>query len=152
MDFNAMRLLRKWLALPGQEKRLFLAACCLLVSAKLVCRLLPFRQVWKIAGGADTEAVDTAPRAKIEKIRRAIDRASARVHGSTCLTRALAGALMLRFYGLPHRMAIGVRKPGGGEFSAHAWLLSGGEIVTGELPDLASFTPLPLGATPPPGI
>jgi hypothetical protein len=71
-----------------------------------------------------------------------VAQAAARIPGSTCLTRALAGAALLRWSGLPSRLAIGVRKPGG-EFAAHAWVVSGSEIVTGDLPDLASFTELP---------
>jgi hypothetical protein len=112
----------------------------------------PFRWVWKVAGSSSPNAPDARENAAIAGIRQAIDRAAARVPHTTCLTRALAGALLLRFAGLPYLMVIGVRKPADGGFSAHAWVLSGSEIVTGDLPDLVSYTPLPIGAARPPGL
>jgi hypothetical protein len=86
----------------------------------------------------------TAEDQKIAHIREAVDRATARVPRSTCLTRGLAAAVLLRFAGLPYRFEIGVARQVDGSFSAHAWVLSGENIVTGNLPDLPNYVRLPL--------
>jgi hypothetical protein len=149
-DLRLASSLSKWLSLSGHERLLFLAAWMVLLSSRLVWRVVPLRWVWKLAGGSAGRPPHPPASADIERIRQAIDRASARVPGTTCLTRGFAAAILLRFAGRPHRMLIGVRKTGDSGFSAHAWVLSEGEIVTGNLPDLGSYIPLPLGAPIPP--
>jgi len=52
--------------------------------------------------------------------------------GSNCLVRALATGIMLRRYGYPSELKIGVMKPADGRFEAHAWLESGGAVVIGD--------------------
>jgi hypothetical protein len=47
-------------------------------------------------------------------------------------------------------MIVGVHKSAAGDFSAHAWVVSQGQVVTGNLPDLANYTPLPIGSAIPP--
>ena len=49
---------------------------------------------------------------------------------STCLTRALTGHIMARWYHYPTSVRIGVGKFEG-EFEAHAWLEYEGEVVLG---------------------
>jgi hypothetical protein len=96
------------------------------------------------SSGAPSEDID-----KIRQIREAVDWATARVPRSTCLTRALAGAALLRFAGLPYRLVIGVAKQANGPFAAHAWVTSGENILTGNLPDLSRYVPLPIDAAIP---
>ena len=43
-----------------------------------------------------------------------------------------------------YKLNIGVRKNAAGELEAHAWLTSGNHVVTGNLPDLKGFSPMPL--------
>jgi transglutaminase superfamily protein len=50
---------------------------------------------------------------------------------NACLARSLAGAAMLRRRGIPADVVMGVANIGGGAFTAHAWLSSGGDILTG---------------------
>ena len=51
---------------------------------------------------------------------------------SSCLARALAATVMLRGRGIPSSMTLGVAKSSDGAgLDAHAWLTSGGLIVTG---------------------
>lgn len=140
--------LSKWRSLCWHERLLFIGAWIVLLSSKLVWRMVPLRWVWKLAGSS--RSLHPPPSGEVERMRQAIDRASARVPGTTCLTRAFAAAILLRCAGRPHRLLIGVRKTDEGGFSAHAWVLSEGEIVTGNLPDLGSYIPLPLGAPIPP--
>lgn len=149
--------LSKWRTRTPRDVLLFTGAWTILVSARVVWKVFPFRRVWQMAGGSDSALSTLTPPAvtlrppaslppEIRRIRLALDRASARVSAPTCLTRGLAAALLLRFSGLPYRLVIGVRKPADGDFAAHAWVLSGAEIAAGELPDLASYTPLPPGS------
>jgi hypothetical protein len=51
---------------------------------------------------------------------------------SNCLAQSLAGAAMLRRRGIPAEIALGVATGGAtGGLEAHAWLSSGGIILTG---------------------
>lgn len=50
---------------------------------------------------------------------------------STCLTRALSGQILLARYHYSSKIMIGVSK-NEGNFEAHAWLVSGKDIVLGE--------------------
>jgi len=140
----------RWRALTRHEQALFTKAWILLVSARLMWNLVPFRWIWKVAGGVATPPTSPLATREIDNIRRAIERASARVRGATCLTRGLAAAILLRFARLPHQLLIGVWKSGEEGFSAHAWVVSEEKIVVGNLPDLARYIPLPIGAAIPP--
>ena len=142
--------LTAWRAITWSERVLFVEAWLLLVSATLICKLVPFQRIYKVAGQSAASVPNSAATHEIAQIRQAIDRATASVPRTTCLTRGLAAAVLLRFTGLPYRLAIGVRKGTEGAFSAHAWVLSGENIVTGNLPDLPSYTPLPIDAAIPP--
>lgn len=116
--------LSRWLALTRHEKLLFIGAWAVLLSTRPIWKGVPFRWVWKVAGGAAGRVPDASAIREIERIGQAIDRA-ARVPRSTCLTRSLAAAVLLRFAGLPQRLVTGVQKGSGGAFSAHAWMISG---------------------------
>ncbi len=52
--------------------------------------------------------------------------------GSNCLVRALATGIVLKRYGYPSELKIGVTKPASGRFEAHAWLESDGSVVIGD--------------------
>jgi hypothetical protein len=51
--------------------------------------------------------------------------------GRHCLTRALAGQLMLARSGIPSELRLGLGRGERGELHGHAWLESGGRIVIG---------------------
>jgi len=51
--------------------------------------------------------------------------------GSTCLTRALAGQLLLRKAGIESRLCIGVMRDQRHAFQAHAWLERDGKVILG---------------------
>ena len=61
--------------------------------------------------------------------------------GNNCLVRALATGIVLKRYGYPSELKIGVMKPAGGRFEAHAWLESGGNVVIGDF-QLDHYVPL----------
>ncbi len=60
----------------------------------------------------------------------------------TCLMRSLTTEVLLTLYGYRPEHRIGV-DPTDDEFKAHSWLEYNGEILIGELEDLARYTPLP---------
>jgi hypothetical protein len=141
--------LPKWLALSGRERLLSIEAWIVLFSAPFVWRAIPLRWMWKLVGEFKASTATPASVQEIATMSQAIDRASARVPYATCLTRSLAAAVLLRLAGHPYRLIVGVHKGAGG-FSAHAWVVSEGQVVTGHLSDLSSYTPLPIGAAIPP--
>jgi hypothetical protein len=80
-------------------------------------------------------------------IARAITSAAARVPWrSDCLLQAMAASAMLRKRNLPGHVCIGVRRGAGGALEAHAWLVSGDYVVTGDHEDLNTFNELTLTA------
>lgn len=60
-----------------------------------------------------------------------------------CLVRSSAGEALLLLYGFTPDHRIGVTKEADGEFAAHSWLELDGDVILGELNDLARFDPLP---------
>jgi len=126
------------------EGVLFTEAWVLLVSARLICKIVPFRRIYNVAGQSAAFAPPSAANHKILQIREAVDRATACVPRATCLTRGLAATVLLRVAGVPYRLVIGVARQVDDTFSAHAWVMSGENIVTGNLPDLSNYVPLPI--------
>jgi hypothetical protein len=59
---------------------------------------------------------------------------------STCLTRALAGELLLDSNGAPVTLTIGVRRTDGGALEAHAWLARNDRVLLGGTAD--GYAPL----------
>lgn len=138
-SFFLLRLKTIW-----DQGVLFSEAWVLLVSARLICHIVPFRRIYNVAGQSAGFAPPSAANDKIVQIREAVDRATARVPRPTCLTRGLAAAVLLRVAGVPYRLVIGVARQVDDSFSAHAWVMSGENIVTGNLPGLSNYVPLPL--------
>jgi hypothetical protein len=67
----------------------------------------------------------------VAAIIRTVTRAARRVPRATCLTQAIAAAILLGRRGVPASIRFGVARDGGGKFIAHAWVESGGRIVLG---------------------
>jgi transglutaminase superfamily protein len=59
---------------------------------------------------------------------------------STCLTRALAGELLLDSNAAPVTLTIGVRRTDAGTLEAHAWLARNGRVLLGGTSD--GYVPL----------
>lgn len=49
----------------------------------------------------------------------------------SCLAQAFAGQRLLHSYGQPGAVVIGLKPEGNAEWPAHAWLVSGGEVISG---------------------
>jgi hypothetical protein len=81
--------------------------------------------------------------ADVERVAWGIGSAARLVPGASCLTQALAGQFILGVRGYASAIRIGVERGEGQQFSAHAWLISGGRIVLGGAEgDVARFTHL----------
>ncbi len=79
--------------------------------------------------------------AAVERVRSAMQRASRRVPGATCLVQALAGWWMLKMRAIRAQVRIGVDKSEQG-FSAHAWLVVDNKVVLGGADAAARFVVL----------
>lgn len=66
---------------------------------------------------------------------------------SDCLIQAIAAQEWLAEHGMGSELRIGVERPSGGPFGAHAWLVRGERIITGG--DISRYSLL-LGDAPPP--
>lgn len=101
-------------------------------------RLLPFDRLHAVIGGRPPAGAHTDaawPRA----VRRAVLRASRSLPGSSCLAQSLVAERLLRQGGSRARLSIGVADAQAGDaprvgLDAHAWVESGGVLVTGDDP------------------
>jgi Transglutaminase-like superfamily len=117
-----------------------------MLGVRVGLRTMPFprlrRFVDRLTRGRRADSDATAARA----VRRAVDRASRTVPGSACLAQALTAELLLRRDGCEARLIIGVAVSGTAterlSLDAHAWLESGGVVVTGEVEQLGTYSTL----------
>lgn len=120
-------------------------AFLLLAAARAGATLLPLPalrlRLCSLAGSGPRGEVDAG------SVGRAIDSAALRLPGTRCLARALAAEALLSRHGLPAALHLGVARGEGGGLDAHAWVLSGRDLVAGG-GDLSRWSPV---ALPPPG-
>ena len=139
-----MRQIAKFFALPGSDRRLLLRTIAPLIAMRAATWTLTFARVRRLA-----EAMSRPVRADAQAIRPSPDRVAwatasmSRVvpGGGNCLLRALATGILLKRYGYPSELKIGVTKPVGGRFEAHAWLESDGVVLVGDF-QLDRYVPL----------
>lgn len=62
---------------------------------------------------------------------------------TTCLSKALAGSMLMYRHGYDTRLHIGVAKNNDDGLEAHAWLTLGARIIVGNCPDMQRFRELP---------
>lgn len=133
--------LNKLLSLPAPEWRELLHAALLVVSFRLGLWIVPYRRLRRLAD-IEPRRRKSPPAGAASRIRRNITAVADFVPSATCLTQALAARALAGAAGLPSELRIGAAKGNNGEFMAHAWLVCGGEIVVGELPDLQRYSQL----------
>jgi hypothetical protein len=125
----------KFLRRTPQEQALLLRSLVALAAMRISLWTLSFSRVRKIADAMSHSAPNRSSndRPAPEKIAWAVATASRAVpRGGNCLLRALATGIILKRYGYPSELKIGVMKPEGEGFYAHAWLESGGSIIIGD--------------------
>jgi hypothetical protein len=135
--------------LPATEKRLALRAIALLAATRVALRILPFDRARSLIAAAPRPAAragDDLPRSAVpggdelpRAVRRAVIRAARSLPGSSCLAQSLVAERLLRAGGRAARLSIGVAAPDDAAtarigLDAHAWVESGGLLVTGDDP------------------
>jgi hypothetical protein len=141
-----MRLLRKFLALSSDERRVLAKATLLLGVIQLGLGRLPFTMLRRlVTGGRRNDArLADGPGRLAEQVIWAVTAASRRVPGrTTCLSRALTVQAMLARSGYPSRLQVGVVRGKQGQVEGHAWVEYEGRVLIGGTPsEIEAFTPL----------
>jgi len=137
-----MPALKKFLCLDSSERLLLLQTFVFVWIASTILRLLPFAIVQKFLARRVADPGRISRRYPMERLLWAIAVAGRYVPGTTCLSLALAGRMMLNKYGYPAYIHVGVAKDHTGSFGAHAWLESEGMIVIGGQESTSLFAPL----------
>lgn len=140
---------RQFLALPSGQRRLLVLALVLVAHVRVALCILPSRLSLRLVRRlADVDSGEPrAQRPAAERVAWAVSAASRVVPRATCLTQAISGQLLLRYYGYAAKICLGVTRTEPGSFLAHAWLERDGRILLGGA-ESAAFTRLPaLNAT-----
>jgi hypothetical protein len=137
-----MAALKKFLSLDSSERLLLVQTFVFVWISSTILRLVPFAIVQKLFVSRVAPPGRMHRRRPIERLLWAIAVAGRYVSGTTCLSLALAGRMMLNRYGYPAHIHIGVAKDHAGAFGAHAWLESEGTIVIGGQESTSLFAPL----------
>lgn len=140
--------MKQFAALGATERELVVLSLVLVAHVRAALCVLPSRFSLRLVRRlADLPARPSRahPPAPV-RIAWAIGAVSRLVPRATCLTQAIAGKLLLRFYGYESRLCLGVARTDAGRFFAHAWIEREDRILIGG-PQSAAFTPLsPLGS------
>lgn len=140
--------LRAFVRMPLGEKALLLAAWVLMLLAATALLVVHFRKLAPflgkpIEGVAFIPFASEAQAERARMARRAVLRA-ARISPlrSDCLPQALVAATLCRLLGVPASVHLGVKLDEGPRaISAHAWVCSGREAVTGGR-SFGAYTPV----------
>jgi len=131
-----MRILKRFAELTAADRFLLLRAFAVVAAARLglwtmpiVCTRGALIKIAAVGGGRSVKHLVWAVRA-----------ASRYFTHASCLTQALALEALLLAAGREARLQLGVSKDSG-VFKAHAWVVSGDEIVIGG-PDVARYSHL----------
>ena len=137
-----MRRTAKFFALARSDRTLLLSAVVPMLVMRTAMWTMTFARVRRIADTMSRRVRVNAERPSAERIAWAVATASRVVpRGSNCLVRALATGIVLNRHGYPSELKIGVMKPVGGGFEAHAWLESEGRVLIGDF-QLDQYVPL----------
>jgi hypothetical protein len=137
-----MRKTAKFFALSRSDRTLLLSAVVTMLVMRTAMWTLNFARVRRIADAMSRRVRVNAERPSAERIAWAVATTSRVVpRGSNCLVRALATGIVLNRHGYPNELKIGVMKPAGGGFEAHAWLESEGRVLIGDF-QLDQYVPL----------
>lgn len=136
-----------FLAIPFGDKARILTAITLLIVVRVgvfVVSFDRFRRLLLAPMAPLSRIVPGSP--GLTRVVWAVEVADRHLPGHrTCLMRSLTTEALLRLYALTddidHR--IGVDKTADGEFEAHSWIESDGEILIGDVEDFSRFEPLP---------
>ena len=139
-----MRRSYKFLALPWQEKRLYLSATLWLLAAKAGLYLLSFEHLQHLVTRLGEPNGRRATVQDMQMIVLAIQRIGRFLSPLqiNCLPQALVGYMMLHRRGFAGiEIKIGVCKDFQQKLAAHAWLEYEGRVLIGDLHNLEEFRP-----------
>jgi hypothetical protein len=143
---SCLSKLRSFLRLSLHLKALTLEAFFLVILARLLVLLLPFRSIHPFLGRLGVETTpdpqtlprDTQTIAAVQRVLKTTSRNLPRV--SNCLARAIAGQRMLIRRGIPATLYLGAHLDQR-DLTAHAWLRAGDVYLTGGR-ERHKFTPV----------
>lgn len=140
-----MGKLIRFLRLDPVDRRLFLFALFLLAGIRIGVALLPFKILTKVLGslGRIVRYPASFHPSLPDRIAWAVEKTSAYVPAAKCLCRALAGQVLLSWCGVASDLHIGVLKRSETCLEAHAWLVSEGRILVGDVQDISVYVQLP---------
>jgi Transglutaminase-like superfamily len=129
-----MRLIFRYKNLSPVERNLFFRALVLLAVTRLGLRVLPFRVIrkWTEQFRSSPGLHITLDRRRIGQIAWAVEAASRRIPGTTCLPRAFVTHILLGRLGQVSELRLGAALKPHGHLEAHAWVEVSGRVVIGE--------------------
>lgn len=139
------RLFKRYSRLSARERRLFFRALTLVSLVRLGLWVVPYRrlQSWVDRQSRPLSNGEGLERHKIREVVWAVEAASRRIPRATCLTQGLVTQILLGQMGLRAVLRLGVARKAGGEFEAHAWVETDGQIVIGgAIEEIGRFVPL----------
>jgi hypothetical protein len=122
-----MKIIRGYLGLPKQKKNLILKSVFLTFLIRLSLYFFNFSKIDRYA----KKIHKSNKKNSIEDVLWSVKTASNIVPGTTCLTTAMTGHILLSIYNYSSYIRLGVKNED--KFEAHAWLEINNKIVLGEL-------------------
>jgi hypothetical protein len=129
-----MRLLRKFLCLPPNDRRLLVSAAVVLGLVGAALRLISFKKLLHLADEFSRRPPQEQDPCypSSERIAWAVSAVGRRIPFlSRCLVQAVTTKILLARWGHPALMRIGVIRGENGQLEAHAWVESQGVVVMG---------------------
>ncbi len=143
MGTIAARKIKSFLSVPISGKLLFVEAVFTSAWVKIALLFFPFAKVAKWLGKVNDNSIVNTLHGEIgtvKKVQFALKLCNRYTPWPTeCYTQALTAKLLLKRRNIPGTIYFGFRKNDKGELMGHAWLKSGGIVVTG-LCDLSLYT------------
>lgn len=108
--------------------RLFLLSFLALLFFRVAVPVAGFRRLtWLFRSNAE------APPARFaQRVAASVQSSSWLVGGASCLVQACAVRAIIGLKGYGVTMRVGVRESGSGTIAAHAWLMSGDQVIIGD--------------------
>jgi len=126
---------RKFWSLTGREKLFLFEACVLLLLSKLSVKTFAFRHIesyLRVHWNDESRGVDRPDDIKneIKLVSLSLSRAANTLPWkSLCLSRSIAGLIMLRRRGIPAVLLAGVKSLEDSSLHAHAWVRTGNGVM-----------------------
>lgn len=140
-----MKPLRKLTTLQSDDRKRLVKAVILLGAIRIGLYLTSYKTLRGTLSRISKPSAEVEPLdyAATDSVLWAVKAASKRMPwASTCLTRGLAGQVMLGRMGKQTRLHIGVARDTENALKAHAWLEADGKVIIGADGDVSEFTQL----------